>query len=74
MPIPVEVIEAEALNLPQAERARLAERLLESLPCDPQWESAWSDEADRREARIARGEAAWVPGPEAVERSRRKLA
>jgi len=74
MPIPVDVLEAEALNLPQAERSRLVDRLIESLQRDPEWESAWSDEADRREERIARGESAWVSGPEAVERIRNKLA
>jgi hypothetical protein len=74
MPIPIDVLEAEALNLPQAERSRLIDRLLESLQRDPEWESAWSDEADRREERIARGESSWVPGKEAVERIRSKLA
>jgi hypothetical protein len=74
MTIPIDVLEAEALNLPQAERSRLIDRLLESLQRDPEWESAWSDEADRREERIARGESAWIAGPEAVERIRSKLA
>ena len=71
---PLEVIEAEALSLSQADRSRLVDRLIASLEQDPEWEAAWSDEADRREERIARGEAAWVPGPEAVTRLRNKLA
>lgn len=73
MPIPIEVLEAEALSLPQADRSRLIDRLIASLEKDPEWEAAWADEADRREARIARGESSWVPGDEAVARIRAKL-
>ncbi len=71
---PLEAIEAEALNLPQADRSRMIERLIASLEQDPEWESAWSAEVSRREDRIARGEAAWVPGVEAIARIRSKLA
>ena len=71
---PLEVIEAEALSLPQADRSRLIDRLIASLEQDPEWESAWSDEADRREDRIARGESVWVPGADAIARIRSKLA
>ena len=74
MTIPVEVLEAEALSLPQPERSRLIDRLIASLERDPEWESAWAEEADRREARIAKGEASWVSGSEAVARIRNKLA
>lgn len=73
MPIPVDVLEAEALSLPQADRSRLVDRLLASLGHDPEWEEAWSDEADRREARIKAGEGQWVNGPEAVARVRASL-
>jgi hypothetical protein len=74
MSIPVEILEAEALSLPQADRSRLVDRLIASLEKDPEWEAAWSEEADRREERIARGQAAWVPGAEAIARIRKKLA
>jgi Putative addiction module component len=74
MSIPVAVLEAELLSLPQADRSRLIDRLLASLERDPEWESAWAEEADRREERIAQGEASWVSGPEAVARIRNKLA
>jgi hypothetical protein len=74
MAIPVEILEAEALNLPQADRSRLVDRLIASLERDPEWEAAWSAEADRREERIARGEATWIPGAEAIARIRSKLA
>jgi len=74
MSIPVEILEAEALNLSQADRSRLVDRLIASLEKDPEWEAAWSEEADRREERIARGEATWVPGAEAIARIRNRLA
>jgi hypothetical protein len=74
MSIPVEVLEAEVLSLPQADRSRLLDRLLASLERDPEWEAAWASEADRREERIAQGTSSWVSGPEAVARIRNKLA
>ena len=73
MTIPLDVLEAEALSLPQADRSRLVDRLLVSLGHDPEWEAAWSQEADRREAQIADGQAQWVNGPEAVARVRANL-
>jgi hypothetical protein len=68
MPIPLDVLEAEVLSLPQPDRPRLIDRLIASLEKDPEWEAAWSLEGDRREERIACGESAWVPGDEAVAR------
>ncbi len=73
MTIPIDILEAEALSLPQAERSRLVDRLLASLGHDPEWEEAWSTEADRREGQIADGHAQWVVGPEAVQRIRASL-
>jgi len=70
---PIDVLEAEALSLPPADRSRLVDRLLVSLGHDPEWEQAWSDEADRREARIAEGQAQWVDGAEALARVRASL-
>lgn len=71
---PLEVIEAEVMNLSQADRSRLVDKLIASLERDPEREATWSEEADRREERIARGESSWVPGAEAVARLRAKLA
>jgi putative addiction module component (TIGR02574 family) len=73
MSIPVEVLETEVLNLPADERSRLLGRLLASLDPDPEWSEAWAKEVDRREAAIAAGTAAWVPGDEAVARLRASL-
>jgi Putative addiction module component len=73
MAIQLELLEAQVLSLSQAERSRLVDKLLTSLSHGSEWEAAWSDEADRREARIASGEAQWVSGPEAVSRVRAAL-
>lgn len=47
----IEEIEAEALKLDSKARARLAERLLESLETlsDQENERLWAEEADRRD-------------------------
>lgn len=73
MTIPIDILEAQALSLPQADRSRLVDRLLASLGHDPEWEQAWSEEADHREAQILGGQAQWVNGPEAVQRVRASL-
>ncbi len=73
MPIPIDVLEAEALSLPEAERSRLIDRLISSMEKDPEWEAAWSEEADRREERISRGESTWVRGEDALARVKAKL-
>ena len=73
MSIPVEVLEAEVLSLPPAQRSRLLDRLLASLDADSEWEEAWAQEADRREAEIAAGKSAWLPGEEVVPRLRAQL-
>ena len=51
----VEAHEAEALQLPATERARLVERLIASLDIDPEIEVAWAAEVERRNAEIESG-------------------
>lgn len=62
----VETLEAEALQLPAADRARLVERLIASLDSDPAVDDAWAAEVERRNAEIESGEVALVPGPDAL--------
>jgi putative addiction module component (TIGR02574 family) len=62
----VEALEAEALQLSAAERARLVERLIASLDADPDVEAAWAEEVERRNAEIESGAVGLVPGPEAL--------
>lgn len=62
----VEVLEAEALQLSAAERARLVERLIASLDIDPEVEEAWAAEVERRNAEIESGAVSLISGPEAL--------
>jgi len=62
----VEALEAEALQLSAAERARLVERLIASLDIDPEVEEAWAAEVERRNAEIESGAVSLVSGPEAL--------
>ena len=62
----VEVLEAEVLQLPVAERARLVERLIASLDADPEIEEAWAAEVERRQAQLESGATKLRPGPETL--------
>jgi hypothetical protein len=44
----VETLEAAALQLTPADRARLVNRLIASLDADPEVEEAWAAEVERR--------------------------
>ena len=68
MPSTAEALEAEALQLPEAERARLVERLIATLDADPEVEEAWAAEVERRLAAIESGTVSWLPGPETLEK------
>jgi putative addiction module component (TIGR02574 family) len=66
MSLPLERLEAAALELPRSERARLAQRLLESLDDeaveDPaEVEKAWEEELRRRVAELDSGSAELIP-------------
>ena len=52
MSLNVEVLEAEVLQLPVAERARLVKLLVASLDADPEIEQAWAAEVERRQAQL----------------------
>lgn len=62
----IEQLEAEVLNLPQAERARLALRLIASLDADEPLERAWYDEAERRLAAVESGRLPEIPADEVL--------
>jgi len=70
---PLEILEAEVLQLAPADRSHLLERLIASLDADPEVEEAWEREADQREAELESGSIAAVPGEEAIARLRAKL-
>ena len=62
----VETLEAAALQLTSAERARLVDRLITTLDADPQVEEAWAAEVDRRQTEIENGTVSLLPGPESL--------
>jgi putative addiction module component (TIGR02574 family) len=64
----VEKVEAEALQLPAGERARLVDRLIASLDADPDTEEAWAAEVEKRHAQIESGVVSMLPGPETLEK------
>ena len=64
----------EALSLPPAERAEIAERLLSSLdpPSQEQIDTLWGKEAEERLDAFDRGEIKAIPAKEVFERVGRK--
>ena len=74
MAIQVEILEAEALQLPAAERALLVQALIASLDVETEVEEAWAEEIERRHAQIESGEARMVSGSEALAKIRAKYA
>jgi putative addiction module component (TIGR02574 family) len=69
-----ETLQAKLLQLPAEERAHLARVLLESLDEQPDLDPAWLEEAERRAAELASGEAKTVPAADAIADARRRLA
>ena len=66
-------LEATVLALPREERARLAQRLIESLDDDPKVEEAWRIEIQRRLDSIDRGEVEMIPAEQVLAEARRRL-
>ncbi|MDO8262621.1 MAG: addiction module protein [Gallionella sp.] len=62
----VEILEAEVLQLPAAERALLVQALIASLDVET--------EVERRHAQIESGDAKMISGPEALAKIRAKYA
>lgn len=54
-------LEAEMMKLPRSIRARLAERLIESLDEDSEIERGWADEADKRYHAYLKGDESAFP-------------
>ena len=59
----VETLEAAALKLTPAERARLVDRLIATPDADPEVEEAWAAEVERRQTEIENGAVTLLPGP-----------
>lgn len=66
----LDAIEAAVLQLPQTERAHLAERLLASLDEDDEILVAWIAEAERRADALAKGDTTCMPLDQAMAKAR----
>lgn len=64
--VTVEMLEAAAVQLMPAARARLVDRLIASLNADPEVEEAWAAEVERRQTEIENGIVSLLPGPESL--------
>ena len=71
----IDQIEKEALALPSEARARLADRLVESLTAAEvnRIDELWTAEAKRRRDEVRQGRVKTIPGPEGLARVRRSL-
>jgi hypothetical protein len=68
-------VEKQALGLPAPDRARLAQKLLESLDTltDAEREKLWLDEAARRAAQLDSGDVELISGNEVAGKARALL-
>lgn len=60
----VETLQAAALQLTPAVRARLVDRLIATLDAYPDVEEAWAAEVERRQPEVENGTISMLPGPE----------
>jgi hypothetical protein len=73
MPVSVEVLAQQVLQLPQSERAHLLDRVVESLDADRERDARWAALAARRDAEANADPSLVAPGPEALARIRANL-
>ncbi len=74
MSMSFEILQAEIMELGQAERERMLASLVTSKTNAEEIESAWIQEALRREAAVAEGKSTLVPGKDALARIRARFA
>ena len=68
MPLPLETLEAEVLRLSPADRSQLLDRVVASLDADKALDTAWDNEAARRDAEIDNGSSTPVSGHDVLAR------
>lgn len=62
----VETLEAAALQLTPADRAKLVDRLIATLDADPEVEETWAAEVERRQTEMENGTVTPLSGPESL--------
>jgi hypothetical protein len=73
MGIPLEVLEAELLQLPKAERMRVLDRVVASLDADQARDEAWDAVARERQAQAEADPSLLVPLDEVLTKLRAEL-
>ncbi|HEX6981617.1 MAG TPA: addiction module protein [Balneolaceae bacterium] len=68
-------IESSALSLDKKEKARLAEKLLQSIhgDIDPDIEQAWIQEVQKRKKSLKTGEASLYPSSDVLDEARKRI-
>lgn len=70
MPLPVDVLASQVLQLPTAERTKLLNQVIGSLEADAQRDALWNALAAQRDAEADADASALVPVAEALARLR----
>ena len=73
MPIPIELLAQQVLQLPAQDRARLLDQVIGSLDADRERDARWNALAAERDAEADASPSVLVAGPEAVARIRAGL-
>ena len=73
MPVPVELLAQQVLQLPAADRAHLLDQVITSLEADHERDARWNELAAKRDAEADADPATLVSGPEAIARIRASL-
>lgn len=73
MPVPVEVLAQQVLQLSASDRARLLDQVISSLDADRERDARWNKLAAERDAEADADPSVLVQGPEAVARIRASL-
>lgn len=73
MPVPVDVLAQQVLQLPASDRARLLDQVISSLDADRERDARWNTLAAARDAEADADPSVLVPGAEAVARLRANL-
>ena len=74
MPVGTHDLEAEVLQLPAQDRARLLEKLIESFQAPASTQPVWMEIAKRRRDDVQSGKVAMIPGGEALARIRSRIS
>lgn len=70
MSVTLDVLQAQVLSLPRADRSRLLDRLVASLDMDTETEAQWEQLAQERDVELASGTVPPVALQEAIARLR----